>query len=572
MTRSGVRGGLNARGRRSRFLGPVLVAVILVTLGSQGAGTAAAQPSPGDSFAYEYHHHVGNGGGEYEEWTEDTWSHGQYTILSRSTTEVRFNAVYSWTYRGDYYDHGREDRTVSFNLTTRHYTAIETDLDDYDAYDGRELAVWLWIPPEVRQGDSIQILDGSFLVVSLDALVWTNWAPKHAIQATTFGAGYRDDAYGQFSYTYTETYYFDRATGFIVAERYSEHDAGTWQGRAASFDWTDNVDVTASTYEIPIDGPVAGATLASIATVPLSLAGMGYAGRWWTRTVSRGKYVEHDAKVRRVRRMDDFPALDVEATHRFAPFLEDFARKALLAGDVLAVAVTRAEVVGFGVYNREAKIGMVLCANTAVTETLRKFIGAKDFFTELRHTLPEGLREEARRAGVKIDEPGAYNVFETYQVLGLDLAAAPRRPHDTALVSRMTEADLHAVGEVARRTYKARSDRWLRAQLRAGDIGFVARAGGKIVGFAFATCADGHGRVHTLTVLPEHRNAGIGKELMRARIEALRALGASDVVAEIADWNLPSLQIAWSHGFRRVGTMYVETARTTRVKRTIVRR
>lgn len=100
----------------------------------------------------------------------------------------------------------------------------------------------------------------------------------------------------------------------------------------------------------------------------------------------------------------------------------------------------------------------------------------------------------------------------------------------------------------------------------------MARINGKIVGFAFATYANGHGRIHTLTVLPNYRNRGVGKELMCARLKTLYDLGARSVITEIADWNLASLQIAYSCGFKPVGTMYVETARSTRIKKTIVRR
>ena len=561
---------------RPRSVGPVLVvlALFLVPL-LPWAGTAAAQsPSRGDAFSYSFHRHVGSGEGAYEEYYDDTYSRGSYTILASDAAQVRFHAVYAWTYSNTegLEQAGWEDRTVSFTLATRHYTGTRTDLDEYDTYEGTSLAIWFWIPPEVRQGDRVQILEENFTVTSVDKTVWTNWAPKRGIEVTASGTGFRFDSYGTFSYTYTDTYYFDRATGYVIAERYVEHDTGSWLGDWASFDWKEDFDITGSTYAISIDWVMVGATIGAVATVFLSLGGIGYAYRWWPRTVESGKYVERKTKVRRVRTMDAFPEVESLATTHFVPFLEDFARKAILAKDVVAVATAGGSLVGFAVYNREAKIGMVLCGNTAVTETLRKFVGATDFFSEFRHTVPEGIRSEAARYGVKITDPNAYNVFETYQVLQADLATVPRLPYDTGLVTRMVEADLPEVGEVAHRVYRVRSDRWLRAQFESGDIGFVARVSGRIVGFAFATCAGGHGRIHTLSVLPENRNAGIGRELMRARLEALRALGATDAIAEIADWNLPSLQVASSHGFRRVGEMFVETARTRRIVRTIVRR
>ncbi len=136
----------------------------------------------------------------------------------------------------------------------------------------------------------------------------------------------------------------------------------------------------------------------------------------------------------------------------------------------------------------------------------------------------------------------------------------------------MTEGDLPQVASISNTVYKVESRSWIYAQYLSGDIGFVAKVDGKIIGFAFATCVNGHGRVHTLTVLPEFQNRGIGKELMCARLKALYDLGAVDVIAEIANWNLPSLQIAYRYGFKPVGTMYVETVRTQRIMRSIVRR
>jgi DNA polymerase/3'-5' exonuclease PolX len=47
-------------------------------------------------------------------------------------------------------------------------------------------------------------------------------------------------------------------------------------------------------------------------------------------------------------------------------------------------ATSSSELLGIATYNRESDIGMILCENTEVKEGLRHFIGAKDFFTEVR--------------------------------------------------------------------------------------------------------------------------------------------------------------------------------------------
>ena len=49
-------------------------------------------------------------------------------------------------------------------------------------------------------------------------------------------------------------------------------------------------------------------------------------------------------------------------------------------------------------------------------------------------------------------------------------------------------------------------------------------------------------------------------------------MGVTKVVDEIADWNLASIRISTISGFKPVGKMYVETVRTKRIKKNIIRR
>ena len=571
------KGALSVRSSpvRHRFVVLGNAALILTLFFSLAClGIVAADPTGGDGFSYSFHRHVGSGSGAYDGYTDNTYSSGQYHILTTNASQVTFRATYSWTYSSSegLRQSSSVDRTVSFSLPGRHYVARLTDLDDYDSFDGTTLAVWFWVSPGVRPGDTVQILENNFTVVAMDATTWSQWVPRRGIAATAAGTGIRNDAYGQFSLTWLDTYYFDAATGYAIAERYQEHDTGFFQGQSASFDWTESFDVMGTTYPILLDLPVLGGTIASIGVMVVSTSGVAYGARWRMRTVGRSRYVDSTTEVYRLWEVEDFPRLLAAVSPVLAPFLEDFARKAALSKDTTAIAVAGTRIVGFGMNNREAKIATILGENTVITETLRSFLRAKDFFTDTRHVIPEGLRSEALGYGVTISESNAYNVFETYQVVRRELDGGPIPSYDVTLVSRMAERDLPEVSLLARRVYRVPSERWLRSVFDSGDLAFVARVGGKIVGFAFASLANGHGRIHTLTVLPEYRNSGIGKELMRARLAALRTLEATDVIAEIADWNLPSLQVAWRHGFQPVGKMFVETARTSRIQRTIVRR
>ena len=543
----------------------LLMSVLLPTV-------ALAAPGPGDTFRYTFHGWVDNGRYWYDGYTDNTWSNGEYLLLGVTGTEARLRATYLWSFRSSegLRQGGSEDRVVTFDTGTRRYTSNQTDLDDYDHETATNLAIWFWVPPGLRLGSGVWILDTLFSVVSTDSTVWSGGLPRDAIELRAQGSGSRNDEYGQLTFTYTDTYFVDPASGYIIAERYREHDSGRLDGQYSTFDYSEDLDVKDTSYPLAFDLPaLLVAVLGPTGLVALLMWG-AYALRWRPRTVRRFGGFEKLGTVRRLWSLDRFPRLPNAATDHFGDFLEDFAKKALLAKDRVAVVTTGDQLVGLGIQSKEAKIGLVLARNTDVAEALRSFLGATDFFSETRHPVSAAIRANSQSWSVPLLSQNQYNVFETYHVMSL--GSIPAVTYDARLVSRMTAADLPAVNRIARVVYKVPASRWLRAQLASGDIGYVARVGGRIVGFAFATVAGTSGRLHTATVLPEFQNSGIGHELFRARLRALADLGAERAIVEIAHANLPSLHIAGQHGFLQAGMMYVETTRTKRIERVIVRR
>jgi L-amino acid N-acyltransferase YncA len=562
-----------ARGRAA----VVLLAAIAAPLAL--APAAAAAPPADAWFEYRLHQAIGSGGGEYAGYEDDIHSQGRYSVTSLTAAEAFVHANYQWSYSSSEGTRrrGTENRDVSFSLADRRYTSAVTDLDDLDGQPPAAHAVWFWIPTGLPLGAPVDILDQTLIVTSTRAVVWQGLTPHEAIEVRGSGTGVRNDAYGTFDTSWTDTFYFDIATGMFVAERYVEQNNGFWQGERASFVLTLNVDVTGTSYPIPVSTGGVAWLLVQLAVLVGILAGLTVAWRnrprmLWSAsipgvTVRRLKRVEKLLPVAPVSgtfsqsQLASDPELPNYVSQRFGPFIEDFARKGLLAGDRVSVARVPRGLVGIALYNKDADIGTVLCSATDVAEALRRHVRAKDFFSEWRHQVPSG---QGRPAG------DAYNIFDTYHILRA--AELPDTEYDTDLVSRMKPQDLDEVSAVAKSVYKADSKEWLAAQLASGDVGFVARLDGKVVGFAFATFANGAGRIHTLTVAPGYRNRGVGRELMRARLFALKAMGARDVITEIAQWNLSSLQLAQSHGFVKVADMYVETVRPKRIKKDIVRR
>lgn len=559
--------------RRARILALLVSSLV----GFQALGVGIAQ---GRTPEHSWSRYVGSGSGEYEGYTDSTDSDARLEILNSNATSVIVRSAYSWTYSSSEGERqsGSVDRIVEFEMTSRRWASHLTDDDDHDQENAANLTVWFWIPTAgLNVGGLVSVLDDMFTVTSLRTTVWSGWLPKAAVELRTTGGFTRNDEYGVYSVTYEDTYYYDLESGYVIAERYTERDEGTYNGLGAGFTWTETVDVVSSSYVIEVDGVALAVTMTGIGIV---LALVGYAAylyRWRRRSMHvRGAGT---VRVSRLRNADRLPSPtlsgeeagdDLSPTMSFSPFLADFARRALLAGDLVSIATRGKALVGMAIFSRDAKVGQVFARDTALAETLRSFVRARDFFSEFRHQVPVNAVRDAAEVGVDIREGDAYNILDTYQVLRLDNPSAVT--YDATLVRRMRDEDLPQVMSIARRVYEVDSGRWLRAQYESGDIGFVASIAGQVVGFAFASLVDGVGRLHTLTVLPEQRNRGIGRELVRARINALQTAGVGYVITEIATWNLPSLHLAYGHGFSKVAEMWVETTRAKPVENRLQRR
>ena len=546
----------------------------MLAVGLMPAAGAADEPRAGTFFEYEYEQKIDDGLGEYYGWSEETKGDGRYEVLAWLPDNALLNARYSWEYENDDLESDSADVNINFefNQTSRRYTSSSIDLDDEPvaSMPPGELAVWFWVPPSVRKGDAVQILDMMGTVTDTDAVIWSKWVPRRAIEVVVKGWGTADPDYGDLEYTYVDRLYFDRSTGMFFAERYIEHDVGTYEGYSAEFDSHIKLDVVESSYEVEVAwGTLAYVYARNLIIIALVLLGIAFVAnrvRWAAKTIPVGTTTsnvqgftgaERDFKFRRVRKLRDMPRLRVTATEHFGPFLEHWVEKSLLSGDRVAVAIDQSarELAGIAFYNREGRIATVLCRDMQVNELLRRYIKSKDFFSETRHMWGSGP---------------AYNTFETQRIYRLD--GIPDVTYDATVVRPMTEADLGAVAALAKRVWKAKASRWVKACLASGDLGYVAVVDGRVVGFGFACMCGTHGRLHTLAVDPAYRGRGLAKQLHRARLQAMRLMGVVDVVDEIASWNLASIRISTLSGFQPVGEMFVETVRKRRVKKNIVRR
>ncbi len=560
-----------------KLLAICILAVFDITIICISSMHADGRANKGDFFTYDMREYITNGQGDYSGYNEETKGSGRYEVESVSGDEATVHYNWAWTYTSDteHSAHASRDDRITFSRSTGAYIS-GFDLDENIP---GEKNVWFWIDPNVQQGEHVTILDCTYVVTSTQVTIWTKYLPRQAIELTYSGGFTRDDEYGHFRATYTDKYYMDIETGYIIAERYSEHDTGTSNGIYAEFDWIMELDTTDSSYDRNLDYPLfTGVFILIPLGIIVGVYGLYYAIRWAPRRVTTTNY--SDLLLKRLRKGKPFPVLCGRTSEFFEPFLEDMVNKAHLAGDRVAVALQGNLLIGIAIYHNDAKMGTVLANDTDVTEHLRKYIGTKDFFSEVRHK-PISPPSAAGQYGAygyasygyaKQSKPDidAYNIYETHKILVKENIVP--EAYDSTIVRVMKPEDLPAVCELSKKVYKLNGEKWFKALLSVGELGVVSYVDGRLAGFAFATIVDDRARLHSLTVEPAFRTRGIGKEMMRARLNMLSHLGARWAMVEIGDWNLPSMRIATSFGFEPRGRMYVETVRTKRVKRDIVRR
>jgi ribosomal protein S18 acetylase RimI-like enzyme len=265
--------------------------------------------------------------------------------------------------------------------------------------------------------------------------------------------------------------------------------------------------------------------------------------------------------ARALRKGAKLGAIDPQVTSTFGPFLAHFIRVAERTDNAVWIAEAGSRAVGVAIDDKATGVASIFAREPDVCELLRKNIAREDFFAELRHGNLATVIAATSATGTQLPAGTAYNVLETYEVLALDAPSSPS--YDTAVVSRLDDADVPSAAGLLGTVLGDPSEAYLKASLAAGDIAYVARVEGVIVGIGLATLSGTTGRLHTLAVDPAHRNKGLGRELARARIRALAALGAKRILTEISSLNSASLEIARSEGFVTIGTMFMETARST---------
>ncbi|HTO71993.1 MAG TPA: ribosomal protein S18-alanine N-acetyltransferase [Myxococcota bacterium] len=111
---------------------------------------------------------------------------------------------------------------------------------------------------------------------------------------------------------------------------------------------------------------------------------------------------------------------------------------------------------------------------------------------------------------------------------------------------------------IARLAADALPEAWTAAAYRAAlarptGVALVAEEGARLVGFALALRADDEAELHSIAVETRLRRRGLGRALLDAALDTLRAAGARNVSLEVRSGNAAALALYAACGFRAQG-------------------
>jgi GNAT superfamily N-acetyltransferase len=219
----------------------------------------------------------------------------------------------------------------------------------------------------------------------------------------------------------------------------------------------------------------------------------------------------------------------------FNPFLDHFVREALRGKGEVWVAQEGSTVGGLLIYNVEEKVGSIFARHEAQADTLFALHDPAAIFSEF----PLGAKPE------------------TYHVYAAELPST-RGPHRFAHKVRMArEEDQPSIVRMMREMYGGIDTSWLQTIPRGSERCFVVPVAGEIAGAGWVSVVNGHGRLHSLSVRPRYRRAGIGTDLWHARMMWAARAGARQVLSEISEHNVDSSAIATAGGMHRVGRLFL---------------
>ncbi|MDA4123186.1 MAG: hypothetical protein OK456_08420 [Thaumarchaeota archaeon] len=239
-----------------RVVAAVLLALLMANAFSGIAHPVSAYtPQAGDNFTYSETITVNNGQGSYSGYTDQLTASGVEQVNSVSGSNVTSSYSYSYQYSNSQGSSTASSSAGNYTWSTDTFTYVN-GTDNEGGFGGTPysspLYVWFAIDPSLPVGSSLSILNSQFSVISknysFDLTTENRYVQTIEVEGT--GTYQRNDAYGDFTASYTWFEYFDPATGYIVGYDYVEQDTGQYQGQTGSFTYTDQLNVASTSHPL----------------------------------------------------------------------------------------------------------------------------------------------------------------------------------------------------------------------------------------------------------------------------------------------------------------------------------
>jgi len=119
----------------------------------------------------------------------------------------------------------------------------------------------------------------------------------------------------------------------------------------------------------------------------------------------------------------------------------------------------------------------------------------------------------------------------------------------------MTDQDIPEVMEIEKRSFISPWSRGMFKQTLESPVArnFVMIEGGKVVGYIIFYEAGVEVHIMNIAVHPGHRRRGIGLDMMRRIIEAVRVNSVEELFLEVRETNVPAQGLYEKLGFRAIG-------------------
>ncbi len=494
---------------------------------------------------------VDGGWGDYYDYSDRSESSGTYEILTVDTHQVRFRANVKWTFSGSdgATDSGRIRGVFTFDRVERTYVG-DNDLGEaYAGANSSTLAVWFHIEHIPALGGSVPSSDQQLSVAEPHAVVWRGATPLESTRLVDRGGFERNDSYGTAYATYSNTLYFDPHTGYLITADYSEDDEGI--DFIGGFHLHTVTEITPQSFGFQVSWWMVGATYGLGLGVLFVVIGLVVHRRYGPRRV---RLVTFDGttvrpKLRRLGTGQGIHHLRLSFRSYYSPFVAEMVERAAEAKERVWIALDGEALRGVVIGDRESRTVSLYADDPRLADELLRYSRSRDFFSEI------GLE------GTRVETYDLY-VGGTRARLGFD----------GQLVRPATPKDGPAIVTLAKSVYGVAVQRWVDRTLTSDDLAFVAEYQGAIVGFGFCNISPQLGRLYGLTVHPTWRNRGVGADLVKARIEALAALGIPQALTEVATWNTPSARIYQQLGFTVAGQSFLTSRGQSRGGSPVFRR